>query len=154
MHSILRILLHQWLRFLNLPKHSQPWYRNILQGELKELEEAKTPLEKLSETSDVLFCLSRAQYDGFPPDSLPVVDSYPPYLVYIYMIAKFTMRWAFYRLAARICRGRNNNHPSIREVVNPRKDSKLEEVARRHGIDAKLFVRVAHGLRWVWPLPP
>jgi DNA-binding IscR family transcriptional regulator len=39
-------------------------------------------------------------------------------------------------------------------VVNPDKDHKLTEVASRHGINEKVFQRVSHQLRRVWPLFP
>jgi hypothetical protein len=42
----------------------------------------------------------------------------------------------------------------VREVVNPGKDFKLAEVAKRHGIDLGEFGRVGRRLRWVWPLLP
>ena len=43
---------------------------------------------------------------------------------------------------------------AVREVVNPSKDSKLREVAARHGIDPGRFERVGKRLRRVWPLLP
>ena len=43
---------------------------------------------------------------------------------------------------------------TVREVVNPAKDSKLDEVAVRHGIDLAVFRRVGRRLRCVWPLLP
>ena len=42
----------------------------------------------------------------------------------------------------------------MREVVNPRKERKLDVVAGRHGIDKEEFRRVAGRLRWVWLLLP
>lgn len=73
-------------------------------------------------------------------------------LVYAYMVCKFTSRWAFYGAAARLAGAPNPG--SIREVVNPRKDSKILEVCERHGLDAAKFGRVCRLLRRVWPLPP
>ncbi|KAM7205179.1 hypothetical protein V8F20_003316 [Naviculisporaceae sp. PSN 640] len=67
------------------------------------------------------------------------------------MVAKYTSRWAFYRTAARLC-----NHPRhhlVREVVNPAKDSKLDEVACRHNLPNN-FRQIAGKLRTVWPLLP
>lgn len=43
---------------------------------------------------------------------------------------------------------------AVREVVNPAKDGKLDEVAVRHGINLVAFRRVGRTLRCVWPLLP
>lgn len=42
----------------------------------------------------------------------------------------------------------------MREVVNPAKYSKLEEVASRHQIDPVVFKRIGGKLRRLWPLLP
>ena len=82
-------------------------------------------------------------------------------VMYGYMIAKFTLRWAFYRIAAGFCKREGNGKEGgrggrwgVREVVNPGKESKLDVVAGRHGIDKEEFRRVARRLRLVWPLLP
>jgi hypothetical protein len=68
------------------------------------------------------------------------------------MLAKYTLRWKFYRTAAILC---NIHHYDIvREVVNPSKDHKLDEVASRYQIDPVEFKRVGCQLRRVWPLLP
>lgn len=147
-----RAILRWWHGVLNLERHSPPsWYRDRFREELQECREAKTPLEKLSETSDVFFAISRAKHDGFPVGVLPPFRlAHCP--VYAYMFAKYTSRWAFYRAVAMLC-GAPRSH-NIREVVNPTKDRKLDEVARRHQIDPERFVRVAGRVRRVWPLFP
>lgn len=43
---------------------------------------------------------------------------------------------------------------SMCEVVNPARDSKLVEVARRYYIDPTKFLAVACRLRRAWPLLP
>jgi hypothetical protein len=128
------------------------WYRARLREELHELRNAKTPLLKLSETSDVVFSIVRAQYDGFPIRKLPFVTSPPHVILYAYMVAKFTSRWTFYRTLAMLCRA--PRYDLVREVVNPIKDHKLDEVASRHQIDPAEFKRVGRRLRRVWPLLP
>ncbi|KAI9677175.1 MAG: hypothetical protein M1829_002749 [Trizodia sp. TS-e1964] len=139
---------------LGLARQSPPsWYRARLREELQERRTATTPWQKLSETSDVLFSISRAQFDGFPLRRLPPFDPARHFPVYAYMLAKYTLRWQFYRTAAAFC----NNAPHydlVREVVNPAKDHKLEEVAARHHIDPVEFKRVGKRLRRVWPLLP
>lgn len=68
----------------------------------------------------------------------------------MYMLAKYTSRWPFYRVAAMLC---NPRHWSlVNEVVNPSKDRKLTEIASRHGIDQTDFERVSRQLRRLWPL--
>lgn len=47
-----------------------------------------------------------------------------------------------------------SHYDSVREVVNPAKDRKLEEVAARHQIDPAEFKRMGRKLRKVWPLLP
>ncbi|KAL4923758.1 uracil phosphoribosyltransferase-domain-containing protein [Aspergillus undulatus] len=57
------------------------------------------------------------------------------------MLAKFTSRWSFYRVAA-YCAGKPDWR-GVREVVNPRKGMKLDEVAERHRIEKEVFRRVS-----------
>ncbi|KAI8632140.1 hypothetical protein F5Y19DRAFT_473027 [Xylariaceae sp. FL1651] len=145
-------LLYRWHRLLSLPRQPHlSWHQDRLRDELAECQEAETPLEKLSETSDVIFSLSRATYDGFPVGELPPFTlRHAP--AYGYMLAKFTSRWAFYWAVAFLCGA--PNHYTVREVVNPTKDHKLEEVALRHHIDPEKFKRIACRLRRFWPLFP
>ncbi len=127
---------------LGLSRQSPPsWYRDRLREELRERRIAKTPWQKLSETSDVFFSSSRARYDGFPVRKVPPFVTSRHVLVYAYMLTKFTLRWKFYRTAAIICNA--PHYDSVREVVNPSKDQKLEEVAMRHQIDPVEFKRVS-----------
>jgi len=146
-------ILMRWYRMLGLSRQSPPsWYRDRLREELRERRTAKTPWQKLSESSDVYFSTSRVRYDGFPVRRLHSSVSFPHVLVYAYMLAKFTSRWTFYRTTAMLCDVPHYN--SVREVVNPSKDHKLEEVALRHHIDPIGFKRVGRQLRRVWPLLP
>ena len=142
-----------WLTMLNLQR--QPlasWHRARLREELRERRLAETSWQKLSETSDVLFSITRAQYDGFPtrnPSCLSGLNSSP---IYMYMLAKYTSRWSFFKAAALFCNARD--WKLVHEVVNPSKDHKLTEVASRHEIDQKDFHRVSCRLRRIWPLLP
>jgi hypothetical protein len=146
-------LLKRWHKMLGLPQQSPPsWYRDRLREELLERRMAKTAWQKLSEASDVFFSSSRAQHDGFPVRKLPPHVTSRHVLVYAYMLAKFTSRWKFYRTVAVICNV--PHYDLVREVVNPSKDHKLEEVASRHHINPAKFRRVACQLRRVWPLLP
>ena len=146
-------LLRRWHRMLNLPRQTPPsWYRDRLREELQERRNAKTFLEKLSETSDVLFSISRARHDGFPIRNLPQFGATRHALAYTFMFAKYTLRWRFYRIAAKFCKA--PHWDSVREVVNPGKDSNLRVVARRHNIHPEEFLNAGRQLRNVWPLMP
>lgn len=106
---------------------------------------------KLSETADIFFTIIRTQYDGFP------IRSLPPYTfrhipIYVYMVTKYTLRWVLYRTTALFCG--DPHFAQVREVVNPRKDHKLKEVALRYNIDVAQFKQVCRRLQLVWPLLP
>jgi hypothetical protein len=149
-------LISKWLTHLNLARQTpQAWHRARLREELLERRRAVTPLARLSESSDVFFTLHRARHDGFPIRRVPAFRLSQQGPVYAYMLAKYTLRWGFYRLVAMLCRGsRGQGRGLVSEVVNPAKDSKLDEVARRHGFQAERFRRVGRRVRWVWPLLP
>lgn len=147
---MISVFLHRWHTFLGL--RQQPhrcWHRARLREELRERRSARTCFARLSETSDVFFCISRAAHDGQP------VCKRPPFLLgqnglaYSYMVTKYTSRWYFYRVIALLCSA--TNVATIREVVNPCKDSKLDEVAKRHSLDRTRFVRIGRRMRSVWP---
>lgn len=145
-------LLRPWYRMLGLSRQSPPsWYRDRYLEELQERREAKTPLDKLSETSDVFFVIVRSRYDGAPVRHQPSF-AVSHVLIYAYMMAKLTSRWSFYRTAAILCKDPHYN--LMCEVVNPGKDYKLDEVAFRHHIDPVKFKKVCRMLRRVWPLLP
>jgi hypothetical protein len=146
-------LLRRWHGMLGLRRQSPPsWYQDRLEEEIREVVAAKTQVEKLSETSDVLFSIIRARYDGFPVQEPSLFVNYRHILVYMYMLGKFTLRWQFYRTAAYLCRA--PHYHSVHEVVNPGRDHKLREVASRHQIGPEKFERVGRWLCWVFPLLP
>lgn len=145
--------LQLWLRSLKLPRQSHAsWHRNRLREELQELRLAKSHLARLSEASDVMFCITRAQFDGFPSCRIPSLPGYQVAPICAYMLVKFTSRWLFFKLAALICK--EKHWKSINEVVNPSKDEKIASVACRHQVDPEIFQRISRGLRRVWPLLP
>lgn len=151
--SMLDALLRRWHRLLGLPRQSPPsWHRLRLREELHERRTASTRIHRLSETADVFFTISRARYDGIYSWKLPPFIASRHLPVYAYMLAKYTLRWGFYRTAALFCRVPMAR--AVCEVVNPAKDGKLDEVSARHGIDVVRFRRVGRRLRWVWPLLP
>lgn len=145
------MLLTRWHNQLCLARHSRAWYRQRLKEELQERRVEKAQLRRLSESADVFYILTRAQADGHPLRRLPGFRcSHIP--VHLYMVLKYTLRWSFYRLAARLVAARDSS--SVREVVNPSRDTKVGEVADRHGLNRHKFTRVCRRLRWLWPLLP
>ncbi|KAL4985538.1 hypothetical protein BDW68DRAFT_189613 [Aspergillus falconensis] len=146
-------LLKKWHTLLGLSRKPElAWHRSRLTEELLERRMAATPLSRLSETSDILFTLSRAQHDGFSIYFRPSWSRTYNGLAKIYMLSKFTSRWGFYRVAA-YCAGKRDWR-AVREVVNPRKRAKVDEVALRHGIPTRVFRRVCARLLWVLPVLP
>jgi hypothetical protein len=138
----------RWCRLLGLSRQIPPsWYRHRLYEELLERRAAKIFWHRISETLDAFFSITPSRYDGFPVRQLPhfVVSRYS--LPYAYMLAKYTSRWAFHRTAAMFCGA--PAYGSVREVVNPSKDHKLDEVVSGHQIDVAKFRRVGGRLRRV-----
>ncbi|KAB5533372.1 hypothetical protein GE09DRAFT_359541 [Coniochaeta sp. 2T2.1] len=150
---VLNSFLRRWHRMLGLPRQTPTtWYRDRVREELKERRSATTRIHRLSETADVFFAISRARHDGIYAWNLPPFVASRHLPVYVYMVAKYTSRWSFFRAAALVCKA--PRPLTVREVINPAKDRKLDEVAARHGVDPVRFRMVGGRLRWVWPLLP
>jgi hypothetical protein len=125
---------------LGLPRQSPPhWYRYQLQEELWERRTATTYWRKLSKTSGVGFRCANYLY-------CPCAT-----LLHI-CICLQSLRWKFYRVAAGLCDAPRIE--SIRKVINPDKDHKLQEVALRHDNNSVAFKVTARNLRTFWPLLP
>lgn len=151
MLRLVHTILGCWHSMLGLPRFSKGWYRDRLREELQERREAKTLVEKLSETADVFYIITRAQHAGFPVRELPPFAA-SHFLILSYMVGKITLRWGFYRAAGYLCKSKGREYDSIREVVNPAKDHKLHDVAARHDVNPDEFVQTCLWLRRVWPL--
>lgn len=138
--------LRRWHKMLGLARQSPVWHRERLIEELEERRLAITWLHQISETADVIFTISRANYECSQIAQMPphMTASWQGIVNHSYMLAKFTSRWAFYQTVAFLCGCAH--YSSVREVVNPAKDSKLGQVAQRHNIDPDKFTRVAHKL--------
>ncbi|KAK7959594.1 uncharacterized protein PG986_004448 [Apiospora aurea] len=103
----MRTFLRRWHRLLGLSTHAPGWYRERLREELRERRHANGPWQKLSETADIMFAISRAQHDGFPVRQSLLAPKAPlgrrgSCGVCAYMLAKYTSRWLFYQTAAAI----------------------------------------------------
>ena len=117
---------------------------------LVEQKEATTTIERNSESSDVLFIIARAHNEGF---NIPLPTNQPTRAwYYIYMILKKTSHWGFYRIAAWLAGASHGS--DVREVINPLRNFKLDQVACRHDIDPAIFRRVAFVYVVYGPCPP
>ena len=144
-------VLRRWHGMLGLPQQSPlSWYQDRLQEELHEQQTATTSWQRISETSNILFSISRANFNGFPICRLPSITGPLHVLVYAYMLVKYTSCWTFYRVATMLCHAPQYN--LVQEVVNPTRDHKLNEVASHHQIDQEQFKRVSCQLHQLWPL--
>lgn len=140
-----------WLSCLRLQQQiNVSWHRDRIRGELLERRQAGNALSKLSETCDVLFSFSRARYDGCEIRCWPRANEYRYIPPYIYMLLKYTSRYAFYRTVGVLSR----STCAVREVVNPARDHNLDEVAERYGIDRNRFRAISCRLYHIWPLLP
>lgn len=140
-----------WVGLLGLKRQvPRSWHVDRLREEKQELQEAVTLLEKLSEASDVLFSISRAQYDGFYIQPLPSLSDPKYTLAYLYMLSKFSSRCLFYITVSILFRAPH----TVREVVNPTKIDKLHQVAIRHQLDPVQFTQMCQKLLRLWPLLP
>ncbi|KLU81062.1 hypothetical protein MAPG_00157 [Magnaporthiopsis poae ATCC 64411] len=158
---VVRALLGRWHSYLALPRQTPAsWHQDRLKEELRELREARTLAEAISEASDVVFTISRAEHEGFGNDSISTsnflgrLPTFWAAAVILYMLYKFTMRWSFYRVTAYACGLRGEQLDAVRDVINPAKLDKMDNVARRHGLEPSKFRRVGAVVRRVWPLLP
>ncbi|KAJ5966739.1 hypothetical protein N7501_002987 [Penicillium viridicatum] len=95
------------------------WHQDRLQEELCERRLIEKSWEELSETSNVLFLIIRAQYDGFPIRNPPCLSGLRSGPIYTYILAKYTSQ----------CNSRDWN--MVNDVGDPGTDRKLVEVASR-----------------------
>lgn len=139
------LLWHAWL---GMPKHDRSWHERDVTDELAEYQEARGWAARWSELSDVCYTVTRARWSGHP---LPFPAGTGRYIWgLLYMFPKYTLRWIFFRLAAR----RTRPGADLRAVRNPRKVEKLRGLAEQHGLDPERFVASCERLlRW-WPLLP
>eukprot|EP00798_Chlamydomonas_sp_ICE-L_P002595 gene2595-30990_t len=127
------------------------WYRARLKDELEERSKARSRLEHLSETADVMYAMSRAEFDNHPIQTRKIHFRHISSL--LYMSGKYSSRWYFYRVAAAF-QTRSFAKVDVREVVNPAKDLKIQQVAERNRLDPEQFLAICKRLRHVWPLLP
>lgn len=130
-----------WHNRLDMPKYDLAWHKADVADELQELVEAKSFIDKWSELSDISYTYTRAKWSGHVDIDLPI--TYHQYLIgLIYMFPKYSLRWNFfYKLGKRL-----GAEVKVTEVRNPKKLSKLENIAEKYGLDKKQFVEEAKKL--------
>ena len=151
MRSYYNAFLIRWQACLHLKRQTnRSWHITRLREERIELQEETAYIAKISEEADIIFVILRASCNGHYIEELPQITTVRHELIHSYMLGKYTSRCLFYRTIGIICR--RSMRDTVSEVVNPKKDFKLEAVGVRHNIDPILFRRVGSWLRMVWPL--
>lgn len=136
-----------WHGLLAMDHKEEDWFRKHIRQELTELMGAERFAEKWSELADVVYAVTRAQWNGHKRIHFPLTRR--AYMLgWAYMIPKHTLRWLFYRVA-----GRRVSPGVVMKVVrNPHRSEKLRAIAVQYEIDPAEFERVCKNqLRW-WPL--
>jgi len=140
-------LIKYWHSKLDMPKYDLDWHRQDIADELKEFEEAEGLICRWSEISDVVYTYTRAQWSGHKDLTFPLKrNSF--YVGLLYMFPKYTLRWKFFRVLGK----KFDKDLKITEVRNPRKIEKLENIAKKYGLDPIRFKDEAGKLmkRWIF----
>lgn len=134
-------IIHNWHTRLDMPKHDAEWHKQDVADELEELKEARGIIHKWSELSDISYTYSRAHWSGFEEIVLPISNI--GYLIgLLYMFPKYQLRWRFF-----VALGKKfDKDIKIKEVRNPKKIKKLEEIAGKYGLNKEAFVSEAKRL--------
>ncbi|MDP2631260.1 MAG: hypothetical protein Q8P30_00650 [Candidatus Uhrbacteria bacterium] len=130
-----------------MPKHDEAWHLEDIKDEMSELKEARGFFNRWSELSDVVYTVSRAHWSGHK--SIKWKMGAGKYLWgMLYMFPKYTLRWIFFLLAGKLTK----KNTKLREVRNPAKVHKLQDIAVRNKLDVERFERTCKRLLKFWPL--
>ena len=140
-------MIFTWHNLLGMEKHDAAWHENDIADELAEYEQAEGFMERWSEVSDVVYTYTRAKWSGYSEIAWPLPRRY---FVWgsLYMFPKYSLRWLFFRIAGM----RIKSQKPIREVRNPAKLSKLDEIAKKYSVDPERFRIICQGLLKHWIL--
>jgi hypothetical protein len=134
---------------LGMPKHDKEWHMQDIADEIRELKESRSLIYRWSESSDIVYTVTRAWWSGYPDIQSPITGvSF--YLAALYMIPKYSLRRLFFRKVGR----RMNSSKPVTEVRNPRKTHKLVNIAGYYQLDPNKFVAECNRLLRFWPLLP
>lgn len=136
-----------WHSLLDMRKHDADWHRQDIADELRELKEARDFWSRWSETSDVVYTVTRARWSGHKSFAWPL-EGWKFWWGAAYMFPKYTSRWLFFYMLGKKLGAKQK----VTAVRNPKKVHKLRDVAAQFGIDSKSFEETA--TRWLtwWPL--
>ncbi len=136
-----------WHNLLGMEKHGLGWHQADIADELAEYERDEGSLERWSELSDIVYTYTRARWSGHTDMSFPLTRKHF-LLGALYMFPKYTLRWLFFVFAGRILKSKR----LIREVRNPQRISKLDEIAEKYGLEKEAFHCACRKLLKSWPL--
>ena len=141
------MIIKWWHSLLKMPRFDLQWHLQDLADEVKEYEEASGFLNLWSELSDVVYTCTRGQWSGhrikFPYSISKFI------LGSIYMFPKYTIRWLFFRRAAK----RIDPKSDMRAVRNPRKVHKCHQMAEEFGLDPVKFEKECSKMLKYWWIP-
>jgi hypothetical protein len=137
----MKSLLNPWHNTLEMSKYDEAWHRADMADELAEYYEAKGLIDTWSELSDVVYTYSRAIWTGHATITFPF-SRFAFFLGALYMFPKYTLRWRFFRALGH----EFDKELKISEVRNPKKITKLKDIAEKYNLDPELFVQRAESL--------
>jgi len=149
MHDILKhkVIFNFWHTILGMDKNDLAWHKSDIVEELNEFNNATGLFAKWSEVSDVVYTYTRARWTGHSEVLFPLSSTHF-ILGSFYMFPKYTLRWLFYVTAGKIAGSKN----IIREVRNPHKISKLDQIADKNNLNKEEFRHVCQKLLKYWIL--
>lgn len=136
-----------WHNLLRMEKHDLAWHEADIADELIEYQQARGFVERWSEVSDVVYTYTRARWTGYSELSFPLPRRY---LICgaLYMFPKYTLRWLFFITAGKLAKAQR----VIREVRNPAKLSKLDDIAAIYHLNPEQFRAICQKLLKYWIL--
>lgn len=140
------IIYKRWHDFLDMPKKTRQWHIDDVADEYAELDEAKGPINRWSEYSDVVYTITRSRWDGHDIES-PLTNWQFAYGS-LYMFPKYTLRFAFFKQAGKKLGAKQSLH----EVRNPKKVHKLHHIAGKYDLDPADFTATCKRQLRYWPL--
>lgn len=136
-----------WHNLLGMEKHHLEWHKTDIADELIEYREARGFIEKWSELSDIVYTYTRARWSGYNDLFFPLPRRYFIWGT-LYMFPKYTLRWLLFIVVGKLLKSKR----IVREVRNPKKLSKLDEIAEKYGLEKETFRGTCQKLLRYWVL--
>lgn len=142
------MIVQIWHNWVNQPKKPRDWHEQDIADELAELAACYSFVNRWSETSDVVYTVTRARWSGhdltFPISRRQVIFGY------IYMYPKYNLRVLFFRRAGR----KAGASDVLQSVRNPKKVEKLAKIAEKNKLASDQFIEICQRQLRYWPLLP